>query len=162
MLVRDFAKILRRIDFETLSAAEREALTAFLTGLVPLESMNIDSFLALLRPRKSGGQSAAKVAKSSSKEKTTVVSAADVASSLRAVFEDDAAFEQTLMATAANKAATITTFKATFRELFGRDGNFRSKTTRDAIVRKILTERNVAVRDEKMGAMLGRKPVPAD
>jgi hypothetical protein len=160
MKVQDLAAIIRRLEAQDLSPAEREALSAFLTGLVPLEDMDLTAFFGLLKPRAKRNRGTGSAG--DTRTKTPAPKASEIAASLHDVFYDDAAFEQTLRGIADKKSITVPTLKSAFAALFRRDGNFRSKATRADVVRKILTERNIAVRDEKMGAMLGRKPVQAE
>lgn len=164
MLVREFADLLRRLEGETsLSAAQRSAVNRFLTTLEPHHEMELEKLFDLLRngfkPKRrtrTAGQPSPPV------ERRSKLTASEFSSALDAAFDDDVAFARLINDAKANRSLTLSALKNTFSDLFGRSGNFRSKATRDDVLRKILDERNIKVRNAKMGQMLGRKPVQAE
>ncbi len=165
MLVREFAELLRLLeDEETLSPAQRTAVNRFLTTLAPHQEMELEKLLDLLRngfkPKRRARpveQAVAQPVQPASKK-----TAAEFLSTLHSAFTDDVAFASAINEAKSNRALTLATLKKTFSDLFGRSGNFRSKATRDDVLAKILDERNIKVRNEKMGQLLGRKPVSAE
>lgn len=163
MLVREFADLLRRLEDEaTLSAAQRAAVNRFLTTLAPHQEMELEKLFDLLRK----GFSPKRARKADpARESTPVASkptAVEFVSLLHASFQDDAAFGRLINEAKSNRALTLAVLKKAFADLFGRSGNFRSKATREDVLNKIRDERNIRVRNDKMGQMLGRKPVPAE
>jgi hypothetical protein len=164
MLVREFADLLRQMQAgEALSPTQRSAVNRFLTTLEPHQEMELEKLFDLLRngfkpkrrPRTAGTVS-------QPVERRATLTACEFSSALDAAFDDDVAFVRVVDAAKANRALTLAVLKKVFSDLFGRSGNFRSKATREDVLRKILDERNIKVRNEKMGQMLGRKPVSAE
>ncbi len=164
MLVRELIDLLQqREEAETLSPSQQSAVNQLVTILAPHQDMELQSLFDLFRraisPKlqtRAGGQpdrAGPTVAKQT---------ASEFVHALRTSFNDDAAFNRLISEAKPNRALTLALLKSAFADLFGRPGNFRSKATRDDVLRKILDERNIKVRNEKMGQMLGRKPVAAE
>ncbi|MBY0564358.1 MAG: hypothetical protein K2P58_09240 [Hyphomonadaceae bacterium] len=164
MLVGELADLLRQLEGEeNLSPAQQTAVNHLLSILAPHRDMELEKLFDLLRngfkPKRqarTAGQAHQPV------ERRSTLTASEFASALDSAFEDDAAFARLINEAKSNRGLTLAALKKTFSDLFGRSGNFRSKATRDDVLRKIHDERNIKVRNEKMGQMLGRKPVPAE
>lgn len=161
MRTREFLDLLLKLEKgNALSPAEQNAVNQLVTILAPHQDMELERLFDLLRkafkPKRRGRTADA----------TTPVepkqTAVEFLEALHTAFEDDAAFAGLIRQAKSNRALTLAALKQTFASLFGRSGNFRSKATRDDVLRKILDERNIKVRNQKMGELLGRRPVPAE
>jgi hypothetical protein len=164
MLVRDLVELLRDLEGEEcLSLSQQNAIKDLVTILAPHSGMELESLFDLLRKafkpkrRTHATDGSARAAAFNAHQTPD-----EFVSALRASYEDDAEFARLVAEAKPNRALTLASLKGAFAELFGRTGNFRSKATRDDVLRKILDERNIKIRNDKMGQMLGRKPVAAE
>lgn len=130
-----------------------EAFREFLRILADLDDMSIEDFFKrLLGKQKMPGTSATKVA----------VNPIDIVNKLRPAFSNDEAFHREMDNIGANKAVTKPVLTKVFYALFDRTRGVPSKATRSDLLRLIEDERNILVRNEKMGKLLGRRIVPAE
>lgn len=81
---------------------------------------------------------------------------------LRKALNDDDAFHNEMVALAKQRGATKPALTRVFYALFDRTRGVPSKATRGELLRLIEDERNILVRNQKMGQMLGRRIVPAE
>lgn len=88
--------------------------------------------------------------------------ASRIVRTLRAAISDDDAFHRELHKAAAMRGVTKAVLTSIYAELFGSSAGIPSKSTKPQLVRLIEDERLIRVRNEKMGAMLGRRVVPAE
>ena len=163
MLARELVSLLRELGGEeSLSPEQQQAVNQLLIILAPHQDMELEALFDLFR--KAFKPKRARKASQSGQSPPTVAkpTASEFLSSLRSSFADDAAFSRIIDQAKVNRALTLAVLKKTFAELFGRAGNFRSKATREDVLNKIRDERNIKVRNDKMGQLLGRKPVPAE
>ncbi len=163
MLAKELVELLRElVDEESLSPEQQQAVNQLLIILAPHQDMELEALFDLFR--KAFKPKRARKADQSGQTPPIAAkpTAAEFLSSLQSSFEDDAAFGRHISEAKSNRALTVAVLKKTFADLFGRSGNFRSKATREDVLNKIRDERNIKVRNEKMGQMLGRKAVPAE
>ncbi|MBL8559925.1 MAG: hypothetical protein JNM47_14475 [Hyphomonadaceae bacterium] len=92
----------------------------------------------------------------------TVETVSSLVATMRSVFGDDREFERVLLTLDAQKSVTKQVLVDVFLKLFERTGGVPKKATRSEILRMILDERNIIIRNEKMGRMLGGRIVPAE
>lgn len=81
---------------------------------------------------------------------------------LEASFDSDDRFERTLQQIRSEKAATKAALTSAFYALFRRDRGVPKSASRDEIIGLIRDERHITVRNQKMGKMLGGRPVAAE
>jgi hypothetical protein len=142
-----------RLRLEALAKADGahsdDAVSILLAILADFDDMNIEAFF-----RRLGGKSRNPTA-------PAPMSGGDVVSRLKSAFPNDDAFHNAITEIAAQKSATKPLLTQAYYDLFNRTRGVPKKATRADILRLIEDERNIAVRDAKMGRMLGRR-VPAE
>ncbi len=163
MLAKELVDLLRELgEEESLTPGQQKAVNQLLIILAPHQDMELEALFDLFRkafkPKRARKADPARQTTPGGTKPT----ASEFLSLLRSSLEDDAAFARHISEAKSNRALTSAILKKTFADLFGRSGNFRSRATREDVLNKIRDERNIRVRNEKMGQMLGRKPVPAE
>lgn len=81
---------------------------------------------------------------------------------LQQKFSDDQAFAEAMRGLAKQRSVTRALLVQVFYSLFDRKRGVPAKATRPEVLRLIESERNILVRNQKMGEMLGRRVVPAE
>ncbi len=151
--VRDLRE---RIDaLRALEGAQREdaLLRQFSEILADLDSMSIETFFQRLLGKEQ--KSAITQPKPPFDQRAAVAK-------LRQTFRDDDAFHRAMTEIERQRSATKPVLTKIFYELFDRTRGVPSKATRAELLRLIEDERNILVRNEKMGQMLGSRIVPAE
>jgi len=128
-----------------------ENFRKFLRILADLDDMDIEAFFRRL----SGAKAKPLPTKTPFDEQAAL-------KNLKKVFSNDDDFHAAITALANQRSATKPALTRLFYSLFNRTRGVPAKATRDDLLRLIEDERNIAVRNEKMGAMLGRRIVPAE
>ncbi|MEQ1709709.1 MAG: hypothetical protein ABL864_15400 [Terricaulis sp.] len=136
----------------TDASSDEEILGKFLQSLADLDDMNIESLLRRLR-----GET-----KRADRPVVTAANPQEIISRLKSALPNDDAFHGAMSNLAAQKSATKPILTQVFHELFDRTQGVPKKATRAELLRLIEDERNIIVRNQKMGQMLGRRAVPAE
>lgn len=147
--VRDFRVILQSAIDRSDSDAE---LRKFLRNLADFDDMNIEDFFRRLRGEAGPAATA----------QAPLASVPEIVSRLKSAMPDDSAFHREIGGLARRKAVTKPLLTQVFYSLFERTQGVPKKITRAELLRLIEDERNIIVRNEKMGQMLGRRIVPAE
>jgi hypothetical protein len=144
----------RRLEAATANVSDQEteeAFSKFLRILADLDDMDIDAFFRRL----TGAKAKPATTKTPFDERAAL-------NRLRAAFSSDDSFHQEMTKLAKQRSATKPVLTRLFYSLFERTRGVPAKATRDDLLRLIEDERNISVRNEKMGQMLGRRIVPAE
>lgn len=139
--------------FEHGGAPMDPTVNELLEILATLDDMNLEAFFRRLRGN---------VPKGTQPSSTAKVDVPQIVSRLKSAMPNDDAFHRAMDALAHQKGVTKLVLTQVFHELFGRTQGVPKKATRAELLRLIEDERNIVVRNEKMGQMLGRRPVPAE
>ncbi len=138
-----------------------KALRTFFTSVARHDAMSIESFLRTFR-RAEEGRAAPAASERSMTGVTPAPSSAAIVLQLETAFADDAAFGRAIADIAGDKRVTKQVLTDVFHGLFRRSAGVPSKASRSEILRLIEDERLILVRNEKMGALLGRRVVAAE
>lgn len=149
--VRDLRRRLEAMTRAGSPDVSDETFRQFLQILADLDDMDIEAFFKRL----TGRATRPPPLKGSFDEKAVVAK-------LRKALNDDNAFHDEIVALGKLRAATKPALTRVFYVLFDRTRGVPSKATRADLLRLIEDERNILVRNEKMGQMLGRRIVPAE
>lgn len=129
-----------------------DAVNDLLEILANLDDMNIEDFLRRLRGEP----------KTATRPAVVAADPKEIVSRLKSALPNDDAFHGAMNKLAAQKSATKPVLTQVFHDLFERTQGVPKKATRAELLRLIEDERNIVVRNQKMGQMLGRRVVPAE
>jgi hypothetical protein len=125
----------------------------FLVSLAEFDDMDLVDFFRRLRGERKQPAKQPVAAK---------VNVNEIVSRLKSSMPNDDAFHRVIDALNSQKAVTKPVLTQVFYALFNRTKGVPSKASRADLLRLIEDERNILVRNQKMGEMLGRRPVPAE
>lgn len=155
--VRDFRLRLEEALKRSPDLVDAE-IHALVKILADLDDMDFGALLRLLRPNpKRAGHAAV-----SNSSKRAAVDPNEIVARLRAKLLDDDAFAAELDLLHEDRGVTKQVLTQVFMTLFDRTRGIPKRATRDELLRLISDERNILVRNEKMGQVLGRRIVPAE
>ncbi len=152
MRVRDLRIRLKELIDGTPAGVAEPEFSKLLEILADLDDMSIEAFFRRLRGK----------TKMPPPPATPTLDVAEVVARLNEAFHDDETFEKELNRLRTQKAITKPILTKIFYDVFNRTRGVPKKATRDELLRLIADERNIVVRNEKMGKMLGRRVIPAE
>lgn len=128
-------------------------IQSFLVSLTEFDDMDLVDFFRRLRGERT---------RPARRPVASKVNVGEIVSRLQSAMPNDEAFHRAIDSLNKQKAVTKPVLTQVFYALFNRTKGVPSKATRADLLRLIEDERNILVRNQKMGEMLGRRTVPAE
>lgn len=136
-----------------LSDGDDRVVKQFLTSLADCDDMAIADFLKYLG---CGGL------QQTPAPRTQPPDPSEIVSRLKSAMPNDDAFHGAMNSLAGQRSVTKPVLARVYSDLFQRKQGVPKKATRSDLLRLIEDERNIVVRNQKMGQLLGQRVVPAE